>query len=47
MTKTLRRVLLSAGLSAGLLAAAASTATTHPILAGLAANHCQPLVRSR
>ena len=46
MTKTLRRILLSAGLSAGLLAAAASAATTHPILAaGL--NHCQPLVRSR
>jgi hypothetical protein len=47
MTKTLRRILLSAGLSTGLLAAAASAATTHPILAGIGINHCQPLVRSR
>jgi hypothetical protein len=47
MTKTLRRVLLSAGLSTGLLAAAAGAATTHPILAGLAMNHCEPLVHSR
>jgi hypothetical protein len=47
MTKTLRRVLLSAGLSTGLLAAAAGAATTHPILAGVAANHCQPLVHGR
>jgi hypothetical protein len=45
MTKTLRRILLGAGLSAGLLAAAAGAATSHPILATL--NHCQPLVRSR
>jgi hypothetical protein len=47
MTKTLRRVLLSAGLSTGLLAAAAGAATTHPILAGIRLNHCEPLVRSR
>jgi hypothetical protein len=46
MTKTLRRILLSAGLSTGLLAAAAGAATTHPILAAMATNHCQPLVRS-
>jgi hypothetical protein len=45
MTKTLRRILLGAGLSTGLLAAAAGAATSHPILATL--NHCQPLVRSR
>jgi hypothetical protein len=47
MTKTLRRILLSAGLSTGLLAAAAGAATTHPILAGLSMNHCQPLVHRR
>ena len=46
MTRTVRRILLSAGLSTGLLAAAAGAATTHPILAGTY-NHCQPLVRSR
>jgi hypothetical protein len=45
MTRTVRRILLSAGLSTGLLAAAAGAATSHPILATL--NHCQPLVRSR
>jgi hypothetical protein len=45
MTKILRRVLLSAGLSTGLLAAAAGAATTHPILATL--NHSEPLVHGR
>jgi hypothetical protein len=46
MTRTVRRILLSVGLSTGLVAAVAGAATTHPILAaGL--NHCEPLVRSR
>jgi hypothetical protein len=44
MTKTVRRILLSAGLSTGLLAAAAG-ATAHPIVAAF--NHCQPLVHRR
>jgi hypothetical protein len=46
MTETLRRILLSAGLSTGLLAAAAGVTTTHPILAS-GMNHCQPLVHRR
>ena len=46
MTRTVRRILLSVGLSTGLLAAVAGAATTHPILAGNV-NHCQPLVHSR
>jgi hypothetical protein len=46
MTRTVRRILLSAGLSTGLLAAAAGAATAHPILAA-SVNHCQPLVHSR
>jgi hypothetical protein len=42
MRKTLRRVLISVGLSTGLLTAMAGAAHA---LSGT--NHCQPLVRSR
>jgi hypothetical protein len=49
MSNTIRRLWVRLALSAGLVTAAATAATWHtdPILAGLALNHCEPMVRDQ
>jgi hypothetical protein len=49
MSNTIRRLWVRLALSAGLVTAAAAAATWHtdPILAGLAVNHCEPVVRDQ
>ena len=49
MSTTIRRLWLRLALSAGLVTAAIGAASWHtdPILAGVALNHCEPVVRDQ
>ena len=49
MSNTIRRLWVRLALSAGLVTAATTAATWHtdPILAGIAINHCEPVVRDQ